>query len=55
MQCLGRHMAHIEAKILTVLILQKFKFTLVPNQKISGFFGIVMPAENGIIMNFTKA
>lgn len=53
-QCLGRHMAHIEAKILTAMILQKFRFELVPNQNIVGFLGVVMPAENGINVTVSK-
>eukprot|EP01126_Amoeba_proteus_P058997 TRINITY_DN7676_c0_g2_i4.p1 TRINITY_DN7676_c0_g2~~TRINITY_DN7676_c0_g2_i4.p1 ORF type:complete len:465 (+),score=80.99 TRINITY_DN7676_c0_g2_i4:206-1600(+) len=48
MQCLGRHMAHIEAKILLTSLLRRFKFELVPNQKIIPTMGIVATAHPGM-------
>jgi hypothetical protein len=47
-------MAHVEAKILIAMLLQKYSLILVPNQKIFGFLGVVMPAENGIFMTAEK-
>jgi len=48
MQCLGRHMALIEAKILLAKLFQKFKITLDPNHEVGLFVGTVMPATKGI-------
>ena len=42
MQCLGRHMAHIEAKILFTNVFKRFKFTLHPNQEIIPTMGITL-------------
>eukprot|EP01126_Amoeba_proteus_P060530 TRINITY_DN8011_c0_g1_i4.p1 TRINITY_DN8011_c0_g1~~TRINITY_DN8011_c0_g1_i4.p1 ORF type:complete len:219 (+),score=36.57 TRINITY_DN8011_c0_g1_i4:921-1577(+) len=48
MSCLGQHMAMIEAQTMLALLFQKFDLKLVANQKVYPFYGIVMPALDGI-------
>jgi len=55
MQCLGRHMALIEAKILLIILFRKFKFTLAPNQSISAAHGITLGAVPGLVVTVDLA
>jgi len=46
--CLGQDMAYIEAKIMCVLLLQKFKLRLDPKQKVEQLDGIMLSVDNGL-------
>eukprot|EP01127_Copromyxa_protea_P000131 TRINITY_DN1012_c0_g1_i3.p1 TRINITY_DN1012_c0_g1~~TRINITY_DN1012_c0_g1_i3.p1 ORF type:complete len:255 (-),score=49.12 TRINITY_DN1012_c0_g1_i3:69-833(-) len=48
MSCLGQHMAVMEAMTMAALVFQKFDLEVTPGQKIIPFYGLVMPAMNGI-------
>jgi len=48
MNCLGQHMAMIEAQIMLATLFQKLDLELCPNQTVKPFYGMVMPAVNGI-------
>jgi len=47
---LGEFMAQKEAKAMIALILQRFRLEHDPTNKVEGYFGIAMPAINGIKM-----
>jgi len=48
--CLGRAFAYMEAKVMMVLLLQKYSLSLVPGQTIAPKPSIVMPARFGVKM-----
>lgn len=48
--CLGYKFAMIEMKLLTLLILRKFRFTLVPNSRIDRHFKITLSPKYGLPM-----
>eukprot|EP01126_Amoeba_proteus_P002233 TRINITY_DN1069_c0_g2_i3.p1 TRINITY_DN1069_c0_g2~~TRINITY_DN1069_c0_g2_i3.p1 ORF type:complete len:401 (+),score=64.30 TRINITY_DN1069_c0_g2_i3:573-1775(+) len=54
MSCLGQHMAFLEAQTMSALLFHSYDLTLVPNQTIVPFYGIVMPAKNGILFTVKK-
>eukprot|EP01012_Entosiphon_sulcatum_P012017 TRINITY_DN1747_c0_g1_i1.p1 TRINITY_DN1747_c0_g1~~TRINITY_DN1747_c0_g1_i1.p1 ORF type:complete len:549 (-),score=70.11 TRINITY_DN1747_c0_g1_i1:68-1690(-) len=46
--CLGMNMALLEAKVVVVMVLQRFKFDLVPNQEIHYARMLTMSIKNGL-------
>jgi len=53
MQCLGRHMAHIEAKILLIRILQQFVFQLEMGKPVIPRLGVTLSAQEGIHIRYS--
>eukprot|EP00002_Diphylleia_rotans_P034921 TRINITY_DN7559_c0_g1_i1.p1 TRINITY_DN7559_c0_g1~~TRINITY_DN7559_c0_g1_i1.p1 ORF type:complete len:228 (+),score=54.86 TRINITY_DN7559_c0_g1_i1:82-765(+) len=52
--CLGQNMAYTEAKVATIMILQRFRLTLAP-KFIPRYRGvIILMSENGMMMNVEK-
>jgi cytochrome P450 len=48
--CLGRGLALLEAKLLIVLLLQRFTFDLVPDQKIQYMISVTLQMKYGMKM-----
>jgi len=48
--CLGQNMAYREAKVLTCMLLRRFRFELVKDQVVVPRKSIVMPARDGVRM-----
>jgi len=54
MQCLGMHMAQLEAKILLRQLFSSFQFSLVPGQNDKPFVGIILLPESGIMVTVNE-
>ncbi|KAI8144359.1 cytochrome P450 [Fennellomyces sp. T-0311] len=46
--CLGQNLATLEALVAIVLLLRRYKFSLVPNQEITYKVSLTMPMKNGM-------
>lgn len=49
--CLGRHVAIMEAKLVVIQLLQKYRFEAVKNQKVTKVVSFVLNMENGFKIN----
>ncbi|KAI7853604.1 cytochrome P450 [Circinella umbellata] len=46
--CIGQSLATLEAIIVMITLIRKYKFSLLPNQKIEYFMSLTMPIKNGL-------
>lgn len=49
--CLGQTMAYLEIKIATIMILQQFRFSVVPGHIVEPVYNITLNTKNGVQMN----
>ena len=53
--CIGAAFALFEIKVVLALLLQRFRFELVPNQRIDRYFGITMAPSPRVLMRIDRA